>query len=63
MDSRLIHKTSEKLKFNIDWIKPSETEWIYCGEAGEVKWDIVGKELYSFFDDCLPSKLVAASNQ
>jgi hypothetical protein len=51
MDSRLIHKTSEKLKFKVDWIKPSETEWIYCGEAGEVNWDIVAKELYNFFDD------------
>jgi hypothetical protein len=51
MDSHLIHKTSEKLKFKINWIKPSETEWIYCGAAGEVKWDVVAEELYSFLDD------------
>jgi hypothetical protein len=51
MDSHLIHKTSEKLKFKINWIKPSEAEWIYCGEAGEVKWNVLAEELWSFFDD------------
>jgi hypothetical protein len=50
MDSLLIHKTSEKLKFKIDWIKRSETEWIYCGAVGEVKWDVVAKELDEFFE-------------
>jgi hypothetical protein len=49
MDSRLIHKTSEKLKFYIDWIKPGETEWIYCGVKGEIKIDLVRKELEDFF--------------
>jgi hypothetical protein len=62
MDSRLIHKTSEKLKFKIDWIKLSETEWVYCGEAGEVKWDIVAKELYSFFDDDIFHVATARTN-
>lgn len=50
MDSRLIHKTSEKLSLRIDWHKPSDTEWIYCGSKGEVKFDVVGTELNNFFD-------------
>lgn len=51
MDTRLIYKTSETLKLKIYWIKPAETEWIYCGAEGEVKWDVVEKELDNFFDD------------
>jgi hypothetical protein len=50
MDTRLIYSTSEKIKLKIDWIKPADTEWIYCGAAGEVKWNVVAEELYSFFD-------------
>jgi hypothetical protein len=50
MDTRLIYNKSEKLKLKVDWIKPADTEWIYCGAAGEVKWNIVTEELNSFFD-------------
>lgn len=50
MDTRLIYNTSEKLKLKIDWIKSAETEWIYCGAAGEVKWNVVAEELNNFFD-------------
>jgi len=50
MDTRLIYNTSEKIKVKIDWIKPADTEWIYCGSAGEVKWDVVTEELNRFFD-------------
>jgi hypothetical protein len=50
MDTRLIYSTSEKIKLKIDWIKPADTEWIYCGAAGEVKWDVVAEELNRFFD-------------
>jgi hypothetical protein len=51
MDTRLIYKKSEKLKLKVDWIKPTDTEWIYCGASGEVKWNVVTEELYSFFDE------------
>lgn len=50
MDTRLIYNKSEKLKLKVDWIKPTDTEWIYCGAAGEVKWNVVAEELDSFFD-------------
>lgn len=50
MDSRLIHKTSEKLSLRIDWYRPSDTEWIYCGSKGEVKFDVVETEFNNFFD-------------
>lgn len=50
MDSAFIHKTSEKLRPRIDWIKPSDTEWIYCGSKGEVKFDVVDTEFNHFLD-------------
>jgi hypothetical protein len=50
MDSRIIHKTSEKLRLNINWIKPSDTEWIYCGAKDEVRFDVVEAELIPFLD-------------
>src|SRR5688572_5522723 len=50
MDSNIIYKTSDKLKLKINWIKPTETEWIYCGAKGEVKLDIVDTNLNSFLD-------------
>jgi hypothetical protein len=50
MDSRLIYNKSEKLKLKVDWIKPTDTEWIYCGAASEVKWNVVAEELNSFFE-------------
>lgn len=49
MDIHLIHKTSEKLKLKIDWINHAETEWEYCGAAGEVKWDVVAETSTNFF--------------
>jgi len=50
MDTRLLYNKSEKLKLKVDWIKPIDNEWIYCGAAGEVKWNVVAEELDSFFD-------------
>jgi hypothetical protein len=51
MDSALIHKQSEKLKHYVEWMKPGETEWIYCGAGEEIKADIVQKEFDEFFDN------------
>ena len=51
MDSRLIHKTSEHLKHDIDWLKPGESEWIYCGSEGEVNFDMIKNELGTFFNE------------
>src|SRR5579875_1989902 len=62
MDSRLIHKTSEKLIANIDWIKPFDTEWIYCGSKGEVKFDVVEKELNEFLDSDMLYVVITRNN-
>jgi hypothetical protein len=49
MDSRLIYKTSQHLQSQVSWEKVSESEWIYCGTLGEVKYDIVESHLNIFF--------------
>ncbi len=49
MESRLIYKASEHHRSKIDWIRQGESEWIYCGSKGEVKFETVGNELKDFF--------------
>ena len=60
MEPRLIYKASEKLQPKIDWKKPLDTEWIYCGAKGEVKFDVVETELNQFLDT---STLFVATNR
>lgn len=50
MQSRLIYKKSKALQPKINWIKPAETEWLYCGAEGEVKFGVVENEINNFFD-------------
>ncbi|HKZ65217.1 MAG TPA: hypothetical protein VJ111_02620 [Chitinophagaceae bacterium] len=51
MDSRLIYETSKHLKSKIHWKHVIESEWIYCGSNGEVKFDIVLKHIKDHFID------------
>ena len=51
MDSRLIYETSKHLKSEIQWNRATESEWIYCGSKGEVKFDIVLKHIRDHFAD------------
>ena len=50
METRLIHKTSQKIQQKIEWIKLGETEWQYCGAVDEVKWDVITEAIGNFFD-------------
>lgn len=51
MDCRLIYETSKHLKSKIQWNRAKESEWIYCGSSGEVKFDIVLKHIRDHFTD------------
>jgi len=51
MESRLIYIASEHLKSKVNWIKVTESEWIYCGSNGDVKFEIVLEHINHHFLD------------
>lgn len=51
MDARDIYVISGKLQPKIRWVSSGETEWVYCGAAGEVKWDVVEDAIRGFLKD------------
>ena len=51
MESRLIYETSKHLTSKIHWDRVIESEWMYCGSKGEVKFDIVLKHIRDHFID------------
>ena len=60
MESRLIYKTSEHIKSKVKWIKVTESEWIYCGSNGDVKFEIVSEHIKHHF---LESNFYVALNR
>src|SRR5688500_17109493 len=51
MDSRLIYEKSKHPESKIQWNRITESEWIYCGSKGEVKFDIVFNHVRDYFTD------------
>jgi hypothetical protein len=51
MESRLIYEKSRHLKSLVCWEEVSDSEWIYCGAKGEVKYDLIGKHINDFFSE------------
>jgi len=45
----MIYKASEHLKYQIEWTKATDSEWIYCGSIGEVKFEVVFEHIRMHF--------------
>ena len=51
MTPRLIYEVSEHLKYSVQWINVTKSEWIYCGIKDELNLDLIKIQIYNHLID------------
>lgn len=51
MTSRLIYEASKHSKGNVEWIKHSDSEWLYCGVVEDFKGNLLSDHINNHLQD------------